>query len=138
MFCPKCGQKIEEDSKFCENCGTGLKKGYVEKSIVSKKEKVDMQPEYGKLVGGILLLVAAVYLVLVAILLNHGVGGGTFLSGIFACIVNGIAGIALLSGQVRIFNRLTTAGLFLFAILCAISWYICWLPWLFRGLKRRF
>jgi len=24
MFCPKCGQKNDEDSKFCQDCGTAL------------------------------------------------------------------------------------------------------------------
>jgi len=39
VFCPKCGQKIEEDSRFCENCGTGLEKSYPEKSVDSLKDK---------------------------------------------------------------------------------------------------
>lgn len=41
MFCPKCGQKIEEDCKFCENCGAGFEKDYVAKSIDSIKDKED-------------------------------------------------------------------------------------------------
>ena len=24
MFCPNCGTKLPDDSKFCENCGTAL------------------------------------------------------------------------------------------------------------------
>ncbi len=137
MFCPKCGQKNEEGSKFCENCGTALEKVCLEKSIDSKKERRDMQPEYGKLVGGILLLVAALYLVFAVSGLNRGAEGISILPLFFACMVNGVCGIALLSGQVRIFDRLTTPGLVLFAALCALSWYICWLPWIFPGLKRR-
>jgi uncharacterized membrane protein YvbJ len=26
MFCPKCGQQVEEDSMFCQNCGAALSK----------------------------------------------------------------------------------------------------------------
>jgi TM2 domain-containing membrane protein YozV/predicted nucleic acid-binding Zn ribbon protein len=26
MFCPKCGQHIEEDSMFCQNCGAAISK----------------------------------------------------------------------------------------------------------------
>jgi len=39
MFCPKCGQQIEQDSKFCENCGAGLEKVYPEKYVDSLKDK---------------------------------------------------------------------------------------------------
>ncbi|MBS3918572.1 MAG: zinc-ribbon domain-containing protein [Deltaproteobacteria bacterium] len=136
MFCQKCGQKNDEDSKFCEHCGAGLEKVYVEKSI-GKKERGDMQPDYGKLVGGILLLVATLYLVFAVSALNRGVRGISILPLFFGVMVNGVCGIALLSGQVRIFDRLTTAGLVLFAALCALLWYICWLPWVLPGLKRR-
>jgi hypothetical protein len=137
MFCPKCGQQLGEGGRFCLNCGTHVEKVFPEKSIGSKKEKRDMQPEYGKLVGGILLLVAAVYLVFVVIGLNRGVGGISILPPFFGFMVNGVCAIALLSGQVRIFDRLTTAGLVLFAVLCSLSWFICWLPWVLPGLKRR-
>jgi hypothetical protein len=137
MFCHKCGQQLDENNRFCINCGTAIVKVVPEKSIGSKQERGNMQPEYGKFVGGILLLVAALYLVLSVSALNRGAQGFTILPLFFACMVNGVCGIALLSGQVRIFDRLTTAGLVLFAVLCSLSWFICWLPWVLPGLKRR-
>lgn len=137
MFCHKCGQQIDEHSNFCENCGTRIEKVFPGKSIGSKKERGDIQPEYGKLVGGILLLVAALWLVFAFSALNRGVSGISVLPLLFACMVNGVCGIALLSGQVRVFDRLTTAGLVLFTLLCSLFWYICWLPWVIPGLKRR-
>jgi hypothetical protein len=71
MFCHKCGQKIDEESRFCENCGTAIEKVFPAKSIRPKKGRWGIQPGYGKLVGGILLLVVTVYLVFVVIGLNQ-------------------------------------------------------------------
>jgi len=45
MHCHECGKKIDEDSKFCEFCGTPLKSSKI--VTEDKKEKVDM-PKIGK------------------------------------------------------------------------------------------
>jgi len=71
MFCSKCGQQLDEDNSFCINCGTRIEKVFPAKSNGLKKER-GWQSEYGKLVGGILLLIAVVCIVFVVISLNQG------------------------------------------------------------------
>lgn len=41
MFCPKCGQQNDEDSMFCQNCGTALSKIYPENKPMDAKKDLD-------------------------------------------------------------------------------------------------
>jgi hypothetical protein len=42
MFCPKCGQQSEEDSKFCQNCGTSLTKELNKRESKMVEQKTDV------------------------------------------------------------------------------------------------
>lgn len=45
MHCIECGKKIDEDSKFCEHCGTSVRKGKL--PVGSKNEQSD-NPNIGR------------------------------------------------------------------------------------------
>lgn len=60
-YCPECGTKIENNTKYCSNCGRGINK---DQNVKSKKEKVLNNSDYSKrkgLFGGLatILIVSA-------------------------------------------------------------------------------
>ncbi len=55
MYCQKCGEKMEKDSKFCPNCGN--KTGKEENELLEKVKKTDK-----KVIVGVLLAIVLVIL----------------------------------------------------------------------------
>lgn len=47
MYCPKCGAKNEEDTKFCEKCGANLK-NFTNSFITSKKKNKNSKTVFGR------------------------------------------------------------------------------------------
>jgi len=40
MFCPECGKKLEDDSKFCEHCGNRIESEIKEVTPINKDEPI--------------------------------------------------------------------------------------------------
>jgi len=45
MYCPKCGNEIEEDARFCGHCGYGLVKGKEEAALFKEKKEDQISGE---------------------------------------------------------------------------------------------
>lgn len=78
MYCTKCGTKLSEDAKFCNECGTSTVRNKSEK-VKSKTDQEDksIPDEIGKIdkkappkVSSVTLLFALVGIVLIIILLH--------------------------------------------------------------------
>lgn len=100
MFCPKCGNKLEEIAKFCGRCGYKLEKGEKEASItidekkskkmedtqlIEEKSKIDKK-YYQPPIAGIFIIIVGFYEVLWTIITSEFGNSITMLQLIFMLI----------------------------------------------------
>jgi hypothetical protein len=97
-----------------------------------------------KIAGGILLMLAILYLVLLASLLNQPTLGAPssrdiFLvnSWILTIIIDGALGITLLVSEPSVFKRLTTLGLIILVVITFLMPPLFWLPLVIPWFKSR-
>lgn len=48
MYCPKCGAKVDEDAKFCQNCGAPLSRVKAETAIQAAQTDIRLQGNWGR------------------------------------------------------------------------------------------
>ena len=91
MFCAQCGMQIEEDSTFCQNCGSRVEREPIENNVQKKSQEVSRQ------------------------VVSNGIGNKSRMVGIIVAIVGIIIGlIFLMNGKVSVdlnkYVTITTEG----------------------------